>query len=76
MTEQELINKAGRGVIGINETLEVFGGFDDQFLTAGATATKPSWVDAEDWDALSKEEKHKLADRMVALWQRYKEDAL
>jgi hypothetical protein len=71
MTLIELIDRANRGIIGIDDDLNVFGGFDKSLEQAGLE--KPDWMDDDDFDELQKDEKIALADRMIALWQRYRD---
>ena len=57
-------------VIGIDEDLNAFGGYDDVIVEA-QTTSEHRFDDAA--GRLSAEERRELADRMIALWQRYKD---
>ena len=76
MKAQNVSDESNGGIIGIDEDLNVFGGYDERFEPAGATEERPDWIDTEDWDSMPKEEKLALADRMITLWQRYKDAAV
>jgi hypothetical protein len=75
MKATDVIDRACCGIIGIDEDLAVSGGYDQTFETAGAMDERPEWIDEDDWDFMPKEEKIALADRMIGLWQRYKDAA-
>jgi hypothetical protein len=56
---------ANGGIIGINPGLEVFGGYDDRGISQVFEHT--------DYRELTIAERRELADHMILLWQKYKE---
>ena len=62
-------------IIGIDvDTLEIFSGYDNVEREFTASNKQPE----EDWlqfEHVTKEEKIALADKMIAIWARYKEAA-
>ncbi len=76
MKSQDLFEQANQGIVGINEQLEVFGGYDEAFEQAQPNVQRPEYLSAEEWDGMPKEEKVALADRMIQLWSRYREAVL
>ena len=76
MKAQDIFDQANSGIIGINDELEVFGGYDDRFKQADAESERPEFLSPEEWDEMPSEEKLTLADHMIALWFRYKNTVL
>lgn len=70
---QDIIDQAYSGIVGIDDDLKVYGGYDEAFEEAWGE--KPDYTDSNDWQSMPKEEKIILADRMIGLWQKYKEKA-
>ena len=68
---------AHQGVIGINDSLEVFDGYDGRL--DAASHTEPQWVvdneDREAWlgTSLTQAEKLNLADEMIRRWTKYRD---
>lgn len=60
-------------IYGINDELEVFSGYDEALTKFNAKNSQQDWQDIE---FASKEEKTALADRMIALWTAYKNEAV
>ena len=60
-------------IVGINSNLEVFTGYDNCEREANARNVKPEWCD--EFEFISREEKITIADKMIALWQKYKDEA-
>jgi hypothetical protein len=65
---------ANRGLISINANLEIAEGYDGDL----PDVTRHEWQDDSDWataDKLSAAEQIELADRMIALWQAFRDRA-
>lgn len=79
MTADELIRRANGGIVGIDEGMLVYSGYDSAVDHADATARgRPEWIHPDDHNEdneIALEEKHKLADAMIARWARYKKEA-
>ena len=71
MNHKEIIEEAYQGVIGINEDLEIFGGYDGTIKTE-IDVNKSGWLDDE--ADISNEELIKLADHMIQLWAKLKSE--
>lgn len=74
-TAEDLIADANCGIVGIDEDLNVFEGYDGGCPEAHPSADCPEHRDPKHWRPLSKEEKRRLADIMIERWQRYKDAA-
>lgn len=59
---------ANGGIIGINDRLEIYGGYDSSFYID--SADDKSWRDEE--DILSPSELIELADHMIGMWSAFK----
>jgi hypothetical protein len=64
--------KAYAGVLGINDKLEVFGGFDTPIEKLYANI--PEGRDPDEWEQCRSKEKIEVADIMISRWQKYKEE--
>jgi hypothetical protein len=65
-----VLSEANSGIVGINEDLDVFGGYDEQFTFDGLLA--PSWSgDDDDYVPPTVEDKRALAEHMIALWKKF-----
>lgn len=68
-TIDDLIARANNGLISIDADLNVGTGYDQMTPEAGV-------LEPEDWQEftmLPVDERLRLADRMIALWQRYRD---
>jgi hypothetical protein len=72
----EIVTLASRGVIGINEDLEISAGYDNEIPEA--YVTPPDWLDedSKEFYELSRSEKLQLADRMIDIWISYRNRCL
>jgi len=68
---EELLGEANCGFVGINSELEICSGYD-QMESAATMAEIPEWYD-DNYILMPPEERAKLADVMIARWQRYRE---
>ena len=68
-TLEQVIDRANGGIVGIDSDLNVFGGYDQQFEAAGVAAPE-EW---QDYELMPAEERVRLANRMIALWTKYRE---
>ena len=68
-TLDDLIAQANNGLISIDAGLNVGTGYDQMAPEAGAVEPE-EW---QDFTLLSADERLRLADRMIALWQRYRD---
>lgn len=62
------------GIVGISPDLEVSTGYDDAVHEASARNRIPEGY--ESLEFMSKEQKQALADKMIALWTAYKDQAV
>lgn len=71
MSADEIIENSPFGIIGIDSELKIFGGYDTRYVEANAKRGN----EYDEFGQLPKSEKQKLANFMIARWQRYKEAA-
>ena len=63
-------------IYGINGDLEVFAGYDEKLTALNAKNTLQDWQEPGDVEFADKATKLELADRMIALWTAYKNNAI
>lgn len=57
------------GVVGIDEEVRIYGGFDQ--IIEGAHATLPDSREPDEWESWTREEKIEFASIMCDRWARY-----
>ena len=63
-------------IYGINADLEVYCGYDEKLTALNASNKLQDWQEPGDVEFASKATKLELADRMIALWTAYKNNAI
>lgn len=72
-TARDVMGEANCGIVGIDEALDVFGGYDEQ-LVAAATNRQDWWAEGEGTE-LPPAERIALADEMIRRWTAYRDIA-